>query len=101
MAQALSPQPEPAAIAEPPPPAEPQPAPEQVEKPQPDPAAASEQYVPSYPHRPALIRPMGRVPEDVSPAPHGDDLTQALLTATALTPVFATPDRQFAEAPTV
>ena len=102
MVQALSPQAAPAEIAEarapePAPHSEPDP----VRQPQPGPFAAAgsladaEQYAAIYPERAALIRRIGRVPEDVSFGPPDENLVQALITAR--TPAFITLDCQFTE----
>jgi hypothetical protein len=99
MAEALSPRPMPAAGAQPP---APPPAP--VEDAEPDPAcrgprsgvAEAEQYAAIYPERAALIRRLGRVPDNATFGPPDDDLVQALITAR--TPALAALDREFASA---
>jgi hypothetical protein len=99
MAEALSPQPMPAAVAQPPapPPAPaPLPEPEPMMDPKPDPIAEAEQYAAIYPERAALIRRIGRVPADASFGPPDDDLVQALIAAR--TPALAALDREFAQA---
>jgi len=106
MAEALAPAARPAAMAEPPPPpaSEPQPEPAPVADAEPDPAcpgprsgvAEAEHYAAIYPERAALIRRVGRVPDDVSFGPPDDDLVQALITAR--TPALAALDREFAAA---
>jgi len=62
--------------------AAPQPAadPEPAEEPEPDPIAAAEEYAVLYPERAALIRRLGRVPENASFAPPEDYLVRALVT---------------------
>jgi len=75
--------------APPPPPTQ---APEPVEPAQPDPIAAAEQYAAIYPRRAALIRQLGRVPDNVSFGPPDDDLVRALVTGT--TPVLRALDTQ-------
>ncbi len=97
MAQAISPQPAPEAIAEPPPPppaSEPQPEPEPANEPQPALLAAAVHTKAVSPQRAALIRLMEKLND---PPPDGD-WVQSLITA--LLPPATTPDRQFAEVPT-
>ena len=92
MAEALSPQAAAEAPTEPQPPRQSEPASaEQL----PAPLAEAEQYAAIYPHRAALIRRLGRVPDNSSFDPPTDDLVQTLVTAR--TPAFTTLDRQFAE----
>jgi hypothetical protein len=92
MAQAL-PGARPAAMAEPPPLPE-QPAPE----PEADPVAEAEEYAVLYPQRAALIRRLGRVPDNVSFGPPEDRLVRALVTSR--TPALLALDREAAEAGT-
>ncbi len=95
MAQALSPQPNPAAIAKPPTPApKSQSEPKLVDKPQSDPVAATQHDTTVSPQRAALLRLMERL----NNLPPDGDLVQSLITA--LLPPPTTPDRQFAEAST-
>ena len=92
MAEALSPQAASETLTEPQPPRQSEPAPaEQL----PAPLAEAEQYAAIYPHRAALIRRLGRVPDNSSFDPPNNDLIQTLITAR--TPAFTTLDRQFAE----
>jgi hypothetical protein len=72
-----------------------QPEPAPAALPEPAPVTAAEQYAAIYPERAALIRRLGRVPDNVPFGPPDDDLVQALLEAR--TPAFATLDRRFAE----
>jgi hypothetical protein len=51
-----------------------------------------------YPERAALIRRLGRVPENASFGPPDPDLVQALITARS--PALAALDREFAAART-
>ena len=94
MAQAL-PGARPAAVAEPPPPPEP-PAPEP--EPEADPVAEAEEYAVLYPQRAALIRRLGRVPDNVSFGPPEDRLVRALVTSR--TPTLLALDREAGEAGT-
>jgi hypothetical protein len=48
--------------------------------PQPDPIAEAEQYAAIYPQRAALIRRLGRVPDNVTFGPPEDYLVRALVT---------------------
>ena len=91
IAKRPTPPPEPA-------PLEPRPRPAPVEdaEPEPDPIAEAEQYAAIYPERAALIRRLGRVPENASFGPPDPDLVQALITAR--TPALAALDREFAQA---
>jgi hypothetical protein len=78
MAQALG-RAAPNAMAEPPPP--PPPVPAAVEDvPSADPIAEAEHYAVVYPQRAALIRRLGRVPDNVSFGPPEDYLVRALVT---------------------
>jgi len=73
MAEALSPQAAPETLTEPPPPWQSGPAPaEQLPAPLPE----AEQYPAIYPHRAALIRRLGRVPDNSSFDPPNNDLIQ-------------------------
>lgn len=67
-----------------PPPVEPEPPPivqpDPLDLPRTEPLAAAEEYAVLYPRRAALIRRLGRVPEDVSFGPPDDDLVRALVT---------------------
>jgi len=96
MAEALAPNPHPNPLPQPQP-APPAPCPDTgaVEA-EPDPLAEAEHYATIYPERAALIRALGRVPDDVSFGPPDDDLVQALLTAR--TPALAALDRASAAA---
>jgi len=92
MTDALAGQPTPEPISEPPPPP---PAPEPTTRPlapapiaeppalepEPPPLTEAQSYAVLYPERAALIRRLGRVPDDVTFDPPHDDLVQALLTA--------------------
>ncbi len=92
MAQALSPQPVPAAVAEPPvpsPASEPPPEPEPAQQPQPVPLVAAQNDKAISPRRADLLRLMERLS-----GPPDDDLIQSLVTA--LLPPPTTPDRQSA-----
>jgi hypothetical protein len=94
MAQALPGAP-PMVMAEPP--SEPRaPEPAQEEEPQADPAAAAEEYALLYPQRAALIRRLGRVPDNVPFGPPEDRLVRALVTSR--TPTLLALDREAAEA---
>ena len=93
MAQALGLD-HPAATAEPPP-EPPVPEPPQSEEPQVDPAAAAEEYAMLYPQRAALIRRLGRVPDNVSFGPPEEPLVRALVTGR--TPALLALDQQVAE----
>ena len=63
----------------PPPPPPPAPAPEAAAEPVPDPAAEAEAYAMTYPRRAALIRQLGRLPENPSFGPPDDELVRALV----------------------
>jgi hypothetical protein len=76
MAQALGRAELPAA-AEPPPPSAP--APKEEAMPKADPIAEAEQYALIYPQRAALIRRLGRVPDDVTFGPPEDYLVRELV----------------------
>ncbi len=92
MAQALSPQATPAAVAESPAPSpvsQPQPEPEPVQQPQPAPLVATQNDKAISPRRADLLRLMERLS-----GPPDDDLIQSLITA--LLPPPTTPDRQSA-----
>jgi hypothetical protein len=94
MAQALPGAP-PMVMAEPP--SEPRaPEPAQEEEPQADPAAAAEEYALLYPQRAALIRRLGRVPDNVPFGPPEEYLVRALVTSR--TPALLALDREAAEA---
>ena len=67
-----------AAVDLPPPP--PTPAPEPAAEPEPDPAAEAEAYALIYPRRAALIRQLGRLPDNPSFGPPEDYLVRALVT---------------------
>jgi hypothetical protein len=67
-----------------------------VAEPKLDLMAEAEHYAVIYPERAALIRRIGRVPDNASFGPPDDDLVQALVTAR--TPALAALDRAFAEA---
>jgi hypothetical protein len=86
MAQALPGAP-PAAMPEPPPPRMPPPP-----VPQADPIAEAEQYAVIYPQRAALIRRLGRVPDNVTFGPPEEHLVRALVTGRS--PVLLALDRQ-------
>jgi hypothetical protein len=86
MAQALSGAP-PAAMPEPPPPRMPPPP-----VPEADPIAEAEEYAVIYPQRAALIRRVGRVPDNVSFGPPEDHLVRALVTGRS--PALLALDRQ-------
>jgi hypothetical protein len=79
MAQALSGAPL-AAVDLPPPPPPPAPAPEPPAEPVPNPAAEAEAYALTYPRRAALIRQLGRLPDNPSFGPPEDYLVRALVT---------------------
>ena len=91
MAQALPGAP-PMVMAEPPPP----PEPVREEEPEADPVAEAEEYAVLYPQRAALIRRLGRVPDNVSFGPPEDRLVRALVTSR--TPTLLALDREAAEA---
>jgi hypothetical protein len=102
MADALADRPPPESIAEsPPPPPAPEataqpPAPAAPElEPESGPLSEAQLYATFYPERAALIRRVGRVPDDITFAPPDDDLVQALLACQD--PVLAMIDRQFAD----
>jgi hypothetical protein len=78
MAQALTGAPLAAVDLPPPPP--PAPAPEPPAEPVPDPAAEAEAYAQNYPGRAALIRQLGRLPDNPSFGPPEDYLVRALVT---------------------
>ena len=89
-----------------PPASRPEPTPAPVAEPEPDPAcsgleagacpgpgsliAEAEQYAAMYPERAALIRRLGRLPDDISFGPPDDDIVRALVTA--CTPALAALD---------
>jgi hypothetical protein len=79
MAQSLTGAPH-AAVDLPPPPAPAAPAPEPPAEPVPDPAAEAEQYALIYPRRAALIRRLGRLPDNPSFGPPEDWLVRAVVT---------------------
>ncbi len=89
MAEALG-RPQPEAAAEPPPPSVPA-AMEQA-APKPDPLMEAEQYAVTYPRRAALIRRLGRVPDNVTFDPPEDYLVRALVTGRP--PALLALDRQ-------
>jgi hypothetical protein len=94
MAQALPGAP-PLVMAEPPP--EPPAAePVQEAEPEADPVAEAEEYAVLYPQRAALIRRLGRVPDNVPFGPPEDRLVRALVTSR--TPTLLALDREAAEA---
>jgi hypothetical protein len=93
MAEALD-RPHPEAMAEPPPPSVPVAA-EQA-PPQADPITEAEHYAVTYPRRAALIRRLGRVPDNVTFGPPEDYLVRALVTGR--TPALLALDREAAEA---
>ena len=64
----------------PPPPPPPAPEPEPQAEPVPDPAAEAEAYALNYPRRAALIRQLGRLPDNPSFGPPEDYLVRALVT---------------------
>jgi hypothetical protein len=64
-------------------PSAPLPAMPQPDEPRTAPNAAADEYEHLYPQRAALIRRLGRVPEDASFGPPGDDVVRALLRARA------------------
>jgi hypothetical protein len=63
----------------PPPPPPPAPEPEPQAEPVPDPAAEAEAYALNYPRRAALIRQLGRLPDNPSFGPPEDYLVRALV----------------------
>jgi hypothetical protein len=63
---------------------------------EPDPLAEAEHYAILYPERAALIRRMGRLPDDLSFGPPDDNVVQALIAGRS--PALAALDRAFAEA---
>ena len=73
----------------------PEPQPEPAEELQPDAVAEAEQYAAIYPERAALIRRLGRVPDNVSFGPPDDDIVAALVTAS--TPTLSALDRTVPE----
>lgn len=87
--------PAPAACGDSEPAPQPQPTREPAAEPEFDPVAAAEEYAAIYPERAALIRRLGRVPENVSFGPPEDDLVQALVSAR--TPALIALDHAFAE----
>jgi hypothetical protein len=93
MAQALG-RAAPGAMVEPPPP--PVPAAEEDPTPNADPIAEAEHYAVIYPQRAALIRRLGRVPDNVSFGPPEDYLVRALVTGR--TAVLLALDRAAVEA---
>ena len=98
MAQAL-PGAAPPAVAEPQtPPLPPDPEPAQAGEPEADPIAEAEEYAILYPQRAALIRRLGRVPENVSFGPPRENLVRALVTSR--TPALLALDRDAAAAHT-
>ena len=64
-------------LPRPPPPSAP--APEPPAEPVPDPAAEAEAYAQNYPRRAALIRQLGRLPDNPSFGPPEDYLVRALV----------------------
>jgi len=81
MAQALTGAPlAPEDLPPPPPPPAPAPEPEPPAEPVPDPAAEAEAYALNYPRRAALIRQLGRLPDNPSFGPPEDYLVRALVT---------------------
>jgi hypothetical protein len=68
-----------AAVDLPPPPPPPAPVPEPYAEPVPDPAAEAEEYALIYPRRAALIRQLGRLPDNPSFGPPEDYLVRALV----------------------
>jgi hypothetical protein len=85
---APAPEPSPIPVTAPPPQREP-------EDPEPDTLSDAEQYAAIYPERAALIRRLGRVPDNVTFGPPDDDLVKTLVTAR--TPALLALDRAFAE----
>jgi hypothetical protein len=83
-----------AAMEPPPEPACPEPA--QAEAPTPDPVAEADEYAVIYPKRAALIRRLGRLPDNPSFGPPDDYLVRALVTGR--TPALLALDRQAAAA---
>ncbi len=95
MADALGRSP-PAPVAEPPPvPAPRIPEPAQADEPQADPTAAAEEYAVTYPQRAALIRRLGRVPDNPTFGPPDAVLVRALVTGRTATLLAL--DRQMTE----
>jgi hypothetical protein len=78
MAHALAGAPH-AAVDLPPPPPSPAPAPEPPPEPAPDPAAEAEAYATTYPRRAALIRQLGRLPDNPSFGAPEEYLVRALV----------------------
>ena len=68
-----------AAVDLPPAPPPPTPAPEPAAEPEPDPAAEADAYALNYPGRAALIRQLGRLPDNPSFGPPEDYLVRALV----------------------
>jgi hypothetical protein len=95
MAQALPGAP-PLVMAEPPAPEPPAAEPVQEAEPEADPVAEAEEYAVLYPQRAALIRRLGRVPDNVPFGPPEDRLVRALVTSR--TPTLLALDREAAEA---
>jgi hypothetical protein len=93
MAEALG-DPQPEAMAEPPAPSVPAAA-EQA-APQADPITEAEHYAVAYPRRAALIRRLGKVPDNVTFGPPEDYLVRALVTGR--TPALLALDRAAVEA---
>ena len=101
MAQALPGAAPQATVAEPqtpPPPMPPDPEPACAEEPEPNPIAEAEEYAILYPQRAALIRRLGRVPDNVSFGPPDEGLVRALVTSR--TPALLALDRDAAAAHT-
>jgi hypothetical protein len=97
MAQALPGTPPPAMLQPPTPPVRPEPQPVPESEPEIDLLAmVAEQYAVIYPDRAALIRQLGRVPDNVSFGPPDDDLVRALVTGR--TPALLALDRKPAHA---
>jgi hypothetical protein len=76
----------------------PDPEPARAEEPEADPIAEAEQYAILYPQRAALIRRLGRVPENVPFGPPAENLVRALVTSR--TPALLALDREAAAAHT-
>jgi hypothetical protein len=76
-----------AAVDLPPPPPAPAPAPEPHAEPVPDPAAEAEEYALIHPRRAALIRQLGRLPDNPSFSPPDDDLVRALVAGRTCAPL--------------
>jgi len=89
MAEALAPDPHPNPLpaGEGAPPLLPVPLGEGRGEGEPDVMAEAEHYAVIYPERAALIRALGRVPDDVSFGPPDDELVQALVTSRASVPL--------------